>query len=98
MAKNIMIIGDKESFFIRVLAKKLTSEGFNAFYTPADVNAINAKWESSDLVTYYMETGETMADDVMRFLVDKMIMTTSSLSSLAMLPTSSMLPQLYLRK
>ena len=72
MAKNIMIIGAKESFFIRVLAKKLTSEGFNAFYTPAAVNAINAKWESSDLITYYMETGETMADDVMRFLVDKM--------------------------
>ena len=72
MAKNIMIIGDKESFFIRVLAKKLNSEGFNAFYTPAAVNAINKSWASSDLVTYYMETGETMADDVMRFLVDKM--------------------------
>ncbi len=72
MAKNIMIIGNKESFFIRVLAKKLASEGFNAFYTPAAVNEINSKWASSDLVTYYMETGETMADDVMRFLVDKM--------------------------
>ena len=39
---RIMIAGEKESFLIRVLIKKLNDSGFDAFFAPWSVNDINA--------------------------------------------------------
>ena len=68
---NLMVIGEKESFFIKVLIRKLKEAGQNAFYCPADVDEINKHWEEAALLSYYMEAGERIADEVTRFLVDK---------------------------
>ena len=44
MGENlVMVIGEKETFLIRVLVKKLNDSGFRAEFVPEDVNSINAK-------------------------------------------------------
>lgn len=74
MSENgLMIIGEKESFFIRVLVKKLREAGINAFYSPADVDSINSRWKEAELIAYYMEAGEKIPGVVVRFLIDKMV-------------------------
>ena len=73
MTENkLMIIGEKESFFIRVLIKKLKEDKVNVFYCPSDVNSINSHWDEATLVSYYMDSGEIISSDVIRFLIDKM--------------------------
>lgn len=71
-ANGVMVIGEKESFVIRVLLKKLKDSGIDAFFTASDVNAINACWERAVLVTYYLEANEILSGNVRRFLIDKM--------------------------
>lgn len=69
---SLMVIGEKESFFIRVLLKKLKEDNVNAFFCPAVVNDINSHWDECTLVSYYMDSGENISSDVIRFLIDKM--------------------------
>jgi CheY-like chemotaxis protein len=69
---SLMIIGEKESFFIRVLLKKLKEQHVQAFFCPAVVNKINSMWGDATLVSYYMDSGENISTDVIRFLIDKM--------------------------
>lgn len=73
MGKQIMVIGKKETFLIRVLLRKITDAGFKAVFVTDDINAINANWESSSLITCYYETSPGLSDSVLRFLVDKHI-------------------------
>lgn len=68
----IMIIGEKETFLIRVLVKKLNDAGLRAEFVPESVNAINAKWAETALVTYYNDSLTGFKEDVVRFLSDKM--------------------------
>lgn len=70
---RIMVIGEKETFLIRVLLKKIQDSGIEAAFTPQDVNLINAKWEGTTLITCYFDTGEVFHEDVRRFLIDKML-------------------------
>ena len=73
MAENsVMVIGEKETFVIRVLLKKLRDAGINAFYTAEDVDAVNLGWNRAALITYYMDANEKMPERVRGFLVDKM--------------------------
>ena len=69
---KILIIGEKESFLIRVLVKKLIDAKLNAVYTASGVNAINAEWEDVAVAIYYAETDETPHKDVLQFLNDKL--------------------------
>lgn len=69
---RIMITGEKESFLIRVLIKKLKDSGFDAYYAPWSVNDINAGWDSSGLIALYAEEGEHPGEDTLIFLKDKL--------------------------
>ncbi len=74
MIKNqIMILGEKETFLIRVLEKKIQDNGMNCEYVSWTVDSINAKWESAGLITLYMEEGVQPSENVLHFLADKMI-------------------------
>ncbi len=68
---TVMVIGAKESFVIRVLVKKLIDSEIDAFYAPATVDSINEGWNKCSLITYYMDGGEVIHDEVRRFLIDK---------------------------
>ena len=67
-----MIIGEKETFVIRVLLKKLQEAGVEAFYVHADIAAVNAAWQRASLLTYYMDADDHLPEDLSRFLMDKM--------------------------
>ena len=47
---GVMIIGAKESFLIRTLAKKLTDAGFNSFFVKAEVDSIAASWDKASVI------------------------------------------------
>ena len=69
---QIMILGTKESFIIRVLLKKLADADIKAIFITMDLDKINASWEDTSLVTFYMEKDEKLPDDIKTFLVDKL--------------------------
>ncbi len=70
--KTIMIIGEKESFIIRVLLKKIADAGLDAKFVIPDLNDINKIWDETDIVTFYMESDNKLPDDVERFIIDKL--------------------------
>lgn len=73
MAKEgIAVLGEKETFIIRVLVKKLVDAGLPAVFVPATVDNINKTWDDYNLVTYYMESQERIPGDVLSFLSDKL--------------------------
>lgn len=69
--KQIMVIGKKETFLIRVLLKKIKEAGIDAIFCSDSINDINAHWEDSSLITCYYEAEASLSDAVLRFLVDK---------------------------
>ncbi|SHI77825.1 response regulator [Pseudobutyrivibrio xylanivorans] len=71
MGQNqIMILGDKDSFIIRVLTKKLIDASLDVINTPMDVEEIDKHWADTALVTFYMEKDERLPDDIKTFLID----------------------------
>ncbi len=71
-SNTVMIIGEKESFFIKVLVRKIIDGGFQAFYVPDTLDTINQNFERADIVVYYMEPGEIIGFDIERFLIDSL--------------------------
>ena len=69
---GIMILGEKETFIIRVLLKKLADVGIDAYFVPLDVEQINVFWKTTSLVTFYMEGEEELPKDVRAYLADHM--------------------------
>lgn len=69
---KILIIGEKESFIIRVLLKKLADADINASFAVANLDNINQQWEDVSLITFYMEKDERLDDNIRTFLVDKL--------------------------
>lgn len=68
MEKKLMLIGEKESFLIRALQKKLTENGIEAFYCPPDVDELDKNWELKCISAYYMNDGESIPGEVMHYL------------------------------
>ncbi|MBO4799747.1 MAG: response regulator [Lachnospiraceae bacterium] len=64
--------GEKESFLIRVLSKKITDNQIDCEFVPWRVNDLNDKWQDVSLFIVYMEEGDRPPDDVWHFMVDKM--------------------------
>ena len=75
----VMIIGEKESFLIRTLCKKLSDAGFEGFFTKADVNAIAQDWDKATDVLYYLDAQEKPKQVVLHFLKDKLTETDKSI-------------------
>ncbi len=72
MGNQIMVIGEKETFLVRVLLKKIEEAELSPVFVIPNVDAIGAEWDESELIIYYMDTNEPIKDDVLRFLTDKM--------------------------
>ena len=73
MGQNqIMLLGDKESFIIRVLTKKLCDASLDVINTPMDVEEIDKHWGDTALVTFYMEKDERLPEDIKTFLIDRL--------------------------
>ncbi|MBR4670596.1 MAG: response regulator [Butyrivibrio sp.] len=70
--KRIMVIGEKETFLVKVLVQKINESGMVGVFEPFDVNAIGMDWEGTDLVTIYMNDGDRPDDSVLRFLIDRL--------------------------
>ncbi|RKM55472.1 response regulator [Butyrivibrio sp. X503] len=70
--KRIMVIGEKETFLVKVLVQKINESGMIGVFEPFDVNAIGMDWEGTDLVTIYMNDGDRPDEKVLRFLIDKL--------------------------
>ncbi len=76
---HILITGEKESFLIRVLIKKVTEAGISCKFVPFSVNDINKAWEGTCLVVLYMENDFDTGSNVLHFLIDKLAESDASL-------------------
>ncbi len=73
MAKNKMIfIGEKESFIVRVLIKKIYDTGADCSFVPWKINEINSHIDNVSLITLYMDEGERPNNEVLHYIGDKM--------------------------
>ena len=70
---RVLFTGEKESFLVRVLLKKLHDAGLVCEFVHWGVNEINSKWNDTKLVVMYMDEGETPQDAALHFLCEKMI-------------------------
>ncbi len=69
---KMIVIGEKESFIVRVLIGKAQDAGISCEYVPFEVNEIAKKLEGTALITLYMEDDSLPPEDVIHFLTDKM--------------------------
>ncbi len=73
MSENRMIlVGQKESFIVRVLMKKVADAEAHCKFVPCTVNDIHDNLEGISLVALFMEDGEIPNENVMHFLADSM--------------------------
>lgn len=70
---RVLFTGEKESFLVRVLIRKLNDAGLVCEFVHWGVNEINSKWNDTKLVVMYMDEGETPQDAALHFLCEKMI-------------------------
>lgn len=70
--KEVIVTGAKETFIIRVLAKKIEDAGFDYVFTPLSINNLADKLTGKQLLILYMGEGELPDDAVMYFMKDKM--------------------------
>ena len=72
MAGNSMIvIGEKESFIVRVLIQKAQAAGCDTTFINWNVDEINDALENATLITLYLDDEVSPHDDVLHFLADK---------------------------
>ncbi len=71
--RMLFIAGEKESFVVRVLLKKLQDSGIEAAFVKTGVDTINSSFEGHEgaVLAYYLEQGSSIPRDILRFLIDK---------------------------
>ena len=68
---NMILTGEKESFIVRVLLKKLKDAKVECSFVPFDINSINpAVDDNTSLVVLFMEDGYQPPKDVLHYLKD----------------------------
>ena len=69
---NVLIIGEKESFIIRVLMKKLADAGLGIapIFTEPSIDAVNQLFSKVSLVIYYLEANEQPSVEILTYLSD----------------------------
>lgn len=71
MAVNkAIVIGQKESFFIKVLIKKMEDGRIQTKYVQNTVDDINKNINDADIAVYYMDSGEIIETSILRFITD----------------------------
>ncbi|MBQ8084847.1 MAG: response regulator [Lachnospiraceae bacterium] len=68
----MIIIGEKETFIIRVLKNKIQDAGVDCDFVPCSVNDINSSISDMSLIILYMDDGVLTHEDVLHFLVDNL--------------------------
>ena len=69
---KILMIGEKESYLVRILIKKTLDAGAECGFAHWDIDSINAVWEGTGLVTLYLEENFRPKESVLHFLADRM--------------------------
>ncbi|WP_026527649.1 response regulator [Butyrivibrio sp. VCD2006] len=72
MSDSMIVIGEKESFIVRVLVQKAQAAGCETSFVGWNINKINEELEKATLVTLYLDDYVLPHDDVLHFLTDKM--------------------------
>ncbi|MBQ8031024.1 MAG: hypothetical protein IJ260_05785 [Butyrivibrio sp.] len=65
-----IVIGQKESFFIKVLIKKMQDGMIQTKYVQNSVDDINNNINDADIAVYYMDSGEMIEAGILRFISD----------------------------
>ncbi len=69
---NVLITGEKETFIIRVLMKKLQEAGIKAEFASTKISSVSSKWDETELLTFYLEKDEKISDDFAQYMCDHM--------------------------
>jgi CheY-like chemotaxis protein len=69
--EHILIIGNKETFLVRTILKKLNDARMHAIFAKWNISEINEFWEGTSLLIIYMDDGVVPPDDVLHFIEDK---------------------------
>ena len=67
---NVLIIGEKESFIIRVLMKKLDDAHIQSVFSGTSIDSVNENLSSASLVTLYLEPQEMPSNEILTYLSD----------------------------
>ena len=68
MEKRLMIVGEKESFLIRALGKKLKESGIESFYCAPDIDKLDKNWGNKCITAYYLNDNEHVPGNVLHYL------------------------------
>ncbi len=72
--KRVLVIGEKESFIVKVLIKKTLEADIDCFFAKWNVNDVNAALkENVGLITMYLGEDEHPSNEILRFLHDKLM-------------------------
>ena len=69
---SAMIVGEKESFLIRTLVKKLKDSGVDAFFCSTEIDKISDRLGNTDVVIWYLDGVESAKPLVAHFLDDQL--------------------------
>ena len=69
----LMLLGEKETFLIRALEKKLNDSGIKTYFVAANINAINATIKESEMALFYIDGSGNIKPDVLHFLQEKLV-------------------------
>lgn len=73
MSENrMLVIGEKESFIVRVLVSKAQAARIDCEFVPFNVNEIAKKLDDTVLITLYMDDDSLPPEEIIHFLKDKM--------------------------
>ena len=69
---RMIMVGEKESFLVRVLIGKTKDAGINCEFVPCTVDEVNKQLEGVKLITLYMDGTSIAQEEVIHFLSDNM--------------------------
>ena len=69
---HMIVVGEKESFIVRVLIGKAKDAGVNCEFVPFTIDDINKSIEGVKLITLYMDDSLIPQEDVIHYLSDIM--------------------------
>ncbi|MCR4787780.1 MAG: response regulator [Lachnospiraceae bacterium] len=70
--EQMIVIGEKETFMVRVLTQKAQSADVECKFVPCTVNDINANMENVTLIALYMEDEMIPNESVLHFITEKL--------------------------
>ncbi len=70
--QRVILLGEKQTFLIRALIKKIKDSNVECDFVTWTIDNINKNWDNTALVILYMDEGVRPHEDVVHFLVDKM--------------------------